>query len=532
MMNIMPANARLYCNLWKEEPATCLESAQVDGVQTFTDCQDTCSEDENCKYFLFNKGNNTCETSDQTLCTKQDDIEGNTILNSQVRKNINLKLTEAKKIQGLRSVYENPEWEANKTFYFGSSVNWKLLKTRPEDAKLYDKISNQDFNIITAENQQKVNYTYKSENVWKFEKYRLLMNHKQNGQEVRGHALVGQNFVPNWALQNVSDVGKFIKDSIDAQIAEEPNLKFWDVVNEPLIYEPTPPCTPDDWENCIRKGEAAKEELDMTTYRNDSYTRVNKSENWDYIRFAFYHARQTLNSYASDTKLVWNDCHTHSNKSDKWKIQLNAAQNLSEEGVPIDVIAFQMHIDNNVTIKSYNEDELKEIFAQYGTAGFEIHISEFSFASNDVWFQNRSRDEQEQITAEVWASALKVCLDEPKCTTFQSWGFTDRKNWGLNERSNFYYDRAFLPKKTRVALWDVMSNPKSQIDEKWRKFKCLYKSDIECDTNISNYNHGLSINNEKINGKLTPLCTPGKHFTLDSADLFNTTEKIATLMTL
>ena len=63
---------------------------------------------------------------------------------------------------------------------------------------------------------------------------------------------------------------------------------------------------------------------------------------------------------------------------------------------------------------------------------------------------------QLEAQAELYASILSVCRAQPKCRSFETWGFTDRHSslgtTGIKPPGAFYYDEAYVSKPARTAV--------------------------------------------------------------------------------
>ncbi len=134
---------------------------------------------------------------------------------------------------------------------------------------------------------------------------------------------------------------------------------------------------------------------------------------------------QALNwAYAADpnAKLFYNDYGAEqiSAKSDAIYAM---AQDFVNRGVPLSGVGFQLHIglwfDSDPNILISFVQNLK----RFSDLGLEIHITELDagLATGDV----ASFAAQGTLYNEI----MTACVQNPKCTSFQTWGFTDAHSW-------------------------------------------------------------------------------------------------------
>ena len=70
---------------------------------------------------------------------------------------------------------------------------------------------------------------------------------------------------------------------------------------------------------------------------------------------------------------------------------------------------------------------------------------------------HRGRDDAtEQRQADLYAALLQACVDEPKCTNFETWGWTDKYTWMGSDARPLPYDADFNAKKAADAMIAVL----------------------------------------------------------------------------
>ena len=118
-----------------------------------------------------------------------------------------------------------------------------------------------------------------------------------------------------------------------------------------------------------------------------------------------------------------------------------------EDGVPIDCVGFQFHVDTN-----YSQTAVAENFRRYADLGLEVQITEL-----DVRIEEPITQSDLNAQASVYHEIADLCLDAPNCTSLIMWGFTDRHSW-----VTFFMDgwggATIMTKgyKKKLAFWALM----------------------------------------------------------------------------
>src|SRR5512138_3444228 len=116
--------------------------------------------------------------------------------------------------------------------YFGTAISAGKLGD-----SAYTTIANREFNMITAENEMKIDATEPNQNQFNFTNADRIYNWAvQNGKQVRGHTLAWHAQQPPW-MQNLS--GTALRNAMINHIngvmghyKGKTALVYWDVVNE------------------------------------------------------------------------------------------------------------------------------------------------------------------------------------------------------------------------------------------------------------------------------------------------------------
>src|SRR5208283_5738601 len=116
-------------------------------------------------------------------------------------------------------------------------------------------------------------------------------------------------------------------------------------------------------------------------------------------------------------------------------------------GVPINGVGFQMHIDTSGCPTSA---VLANHFQQITALGLAVHITEMDVKIPDTTSSSL------QAQAQTYQRILNVCLQNPGCTAFQTWGFTDKHTW-LPTAFPLPFDSNYQPKPAFTALLSTLN---------------------------------------------------------------------------
>ena len=114
--------------------------------------------------------------------------------------------------------------------YYGTAIAANKLSD-----STYTTIANREFNMITAENEMKMDATEPSQNQFSYASGDRIVNWAlQNGKRVRGHALAWHSQQPGW-MQNMS--GTQLRTAMLNHVTQvathyKGKIYAWDVVNE------------------------------------------------------------------------------------------------------------------------------------------------------------------------------------------------------------------------------------------------------------------------------------------------------------
>ena len=287
----------------------------------------------------------------------------------------------------------------------------------------YRNIALNQFNIITPENSMKPQFIHPLPEVYDFSEADQLVDIAQkNNILVHGHVLVYDKSNPDWMTKSPEIQRQAIMiDHITKVVSHfKGKVAQWDVVNEPFSKK-----------NALYKN--GKSGLEPNIW----FLAMGE----EYIDLAFKTARTADPS----AKLYLNDYGVE-NDGQHWDALLALVKRLQQRGVPIDGVGFESHIYGDGDY--VNTEQLKKHMEILDSMGLKVRISEIDVTGDDP---------KEQINQYV--NVLDVCLQAQNCTSYATWGITDR--YGSTTRSDRYplvygtsllWDKDFKSKPAYEAL--------------------------------------------------------------------------------
>ncbi|WP_328531580.1 endo-1,4-beta-xylanase [Nocardioides sp. NBC_00368] len=267
--------------------------------------------------------------------------------------------------------------------YFGTAI----AASRMSDSQ-YTTIANREFNMITAENEMKMDATEPSQNQFSFSSGDQIANWAlQNGKRVRGHALAWHSQQPGW-MQNME--GSSLRNAMLNHIAGvaghyRGKIYAWDVVNE------------------------AFEDGSSGARRNSNLQRTGN----DWIEAAFRAAR----SADPNAKLCYNDYNTDNWSHAKTQAVYNMVRDFKSRGVPIDCVGFQAHFNSGNPVPSNYHVTLQN----FADLGVDVQITELDIAGSGT------------SQAEQFRGVTQACMAVTRCTGITVWGVRDTDSWRASD---------------------------------------------------------------------------------------------------
>lgn len=286
----------------------------------------------------------------------------------------------------------------------------------------YRQLVASEFSMLTPENELKPQFVHPQPNVYSFTEADSLVDFAYaNSMSVHGHTLVFSEANPKWMQDApLADRQKIMTDHIDKVVRHfGTRINEWDVVNEPLS---------DDDE----------------TLRNNSWFAAMGEK---YIDTAF----RTAHAANPSAKLYINEYGLEAD-GPRWESFVNLLKRLQSRGVPIDGVGFQSHIYEDGD--EVNAEVLKRHIKTLSSMGITSRISEI-----DVYGDSASHQ------TDQYTEVLKACLGSPSCSSFTTWGVTDK--YGSTTDIHIYpqelgndliWDQNLKPKQAYQSLQSALTN--------------------------------------------------------------------------
>jgi len=268
----------------------------------------------------------------------------------------------------------------------------------------YASVLGSEYNELTAENEMKFASVAPTSPTENYAGADALVSFAQAHQmAVRGHTLVWYQQVPPWVspTDTPAQLNTILQNHITNEMTHFAGKFYaWDVVNE-AFNDDGSVSTPATLRSTIWYDSPGIGVGTGTAY-------IEQAMNW---------------AHAADpnAKLFYNDYNieTQNPKSDAVYLM---AQDFKNRSVPLDGIGFQFHED----LSFDNPNILASVasnFQRFAALGLEIHITELDIRLSDSTAASLAAQ------AKLYGELAALCLQQPKCTTFQTWGFTDKYSW-------------------------------------------------------------------------------------------------------
>jgi endo-1,4-beta-xylanase len=274
-----------------------------------------------------------------------------------------------------------------------------------------------NFGAITTENALKWKGVHPQAGVYDFhEGDALVALAERHGLKIHGHTLVFGEANPRWVrVLPPEQLEQIMLDHIKTVAGHYKGKMFsWDVVNEPFDDDEWDQLRPNLWQRAMGEG---------------------------YIAKALHAARAA----DPDALLFINDYGLEED-SERWDAMLGLVTKLKNDGVPIDGVGFEAHVyerGDKIDITS-----LRNHIRDLAAAGLKARISEM-----DVYIEDGTETQAEQ-----YSQVFKVCLDEPNCVSFTTWGVSDRYDWfidddgSVQQGEDYLWDKEMQPTPAHAAI--------------------------------------------------------------------------------
>lgn len=165
----------------------------------------------------------------------------------------------------------------------------------------------------------------------------------------------------------------------------------------------------------------------------------------DYINKAFRWAREA----DPNSKLILNDF-GNEGRNDISDEMYAFVKDAKSQGVPIDGIGMQMHIDGT---HPPTKDEVISNMKRFGELGVDVYVTEFDVNMNDVKTDSASKND---IEGNIYYEMTRACIESGVCKSFSILGITDKETWynhmGLQDARPLPFDEQYRPKPAFYSL--------------------------------------------------------------------------------
>ncbi|MGW7569788.1 endo-1,4-beta-xylanase [Streptomyces tendae] len=287
--------------------------------------------------------------------------------------------------------------------YFGTAIASGKLGD-----SAYTSIAAREFNMVTAENEMKIDATEPQRGQFNFSAADRVYNWAvQNGKQVRGHTLAWHSQQPGW-MQSLSGsaLRQAMIDHINGVMAHyKGKIVQWDVVNEAFA----------DGSSGARR--------DSNLQRTGN----------DWIEVAFRTARAADPS----AKLCYNDYNVENWTWAKTQAMYNMVRDFKSRGVPIDCVGFQSHFNSG----SPYDSNFRTTLQNFAALGVDVAITELDIQG---------------APASTYANVTNDCLAVSRCLGITVWGVRDSDSW-RSEQTPLLFNNDGSKKAAYTAVLDALN---------------------------------------------------------------------------
>jgi len=297
----------------------------------------------------------------------------------------------------------------------------------------YASVLGTEYSQLQAENEMKFGLIHPQQGTYDFSGGDALVSFAQaHNMVVRGHTLVWYQEVPDWVTNGgfgATDLSSILLDHVNTVMGHYAGQVYaWDVVNEAFNDDGTMRDT--IWYDQPGIGFAGQE----TKY-------IEQALQW---------------AHAADpaAKLFYNDYSAETMNAKSDAIYAMAAD-FKNRGVPLDGIGFQTHVDltfdNPSTLASFASN-----LQRFADLGLDVHITELDIRLSD------NTQASLNAQAKLYGELMTMCVQQPRCKVFQTWGFTDKYSWIPNAFPGWGWALPFDDTYQKKPAYTAISNALSQ----------------------------------------------------------------------
>jgi endo-1,4-beta-xylanase len=295
----------------------------------------------------------------------------------------------------------------------------------------YSDTLGREFNQLEPENDMKFGPIHPGPTTYNFVRADALVAYAQaHNMAVRGHTLVWYQQNPAWLTNGgytSSQLSQILQDHINTVVGRYAGQVYaWDVVNEAFNDDGTIRST--IWSDSPGIG------LSGTAY-------IEQALRW---------------AHAADPKalLFYND-YSNAGISAKSDAIYKMAQDFLARGVPLHGIGLQMHLTNTNTDLTGIEPNIKRLT----DLGLQVQYTELDVRL-PVDSSGNATAAMLATQAQIYGSAVSICLMYPLCTAVQTWEFSDAHSWIPGTYPGFgaalEFDAKYQPKPAYTAMQTAM----------------------------------------------------------------------------
>jgi endo-1,4-beta-xylanase len=267
---------------------------------------------------------------------------------------------------------------------------------------LYASTLKTEYSVLEPENEMKFGPIHPEPSTYNFaDADKLVAFAQANGMKVRGHNLLWDKQLPGWILSpsqpwTQAELNKILADHIANVLGHyQGKVYAWDVVNEPFNEDGS--LRSSVWYDKPGIG-----------FAGQGTRTIEQALRWAHA--ADPDAKLFVNEYGAEAMNA------------KSNAVYAMARDFVRRGVPLSGIGLQLHIGLGFDQQG-SLDELIQNLKRLAALGLEVQFTEV-----DVQLHDGSGFSQGE-EADAYKDLLDICLRQPACTLFQTWGFTDRYTW-------------------------------------------------------------------------------------------------------
>lgn len=305
-------------------------------------------------------------------------------------------------------------------------------------------IVDNEFNYVTPETDFKQRIIHPNNVDWNFDDANKWIIHaEENHQIIRMHCPIGPQ-VSDWTKEDRRTSQELEKNMTDFLMAicttynAFDRVKYMDVVNE-----------------TVKNGNWFEAQTGIANWENP-WTKIGfeKDEHQTplYIKKAF----AITNKYAPNIKQLYNH-QEEPNETESWNLIKETILSLKSEGIRIDAIGWQAHVDNGWASEK-NLDRLRDLIDWTHQNNMEFHITEAS-----SFIKNQVTDEELILQAETYSKIVAVLLEKSVNGNvgWNTWHLTDAHTY-RSEYSPSMFDKNFKPKPAYYAIQKKLEEYKNK----------------------------------------------------------------------